>query len=318
MKTKALVTGGLGFIGSSVVELLLQTGYEVVVVDDLSTTEHVPPNDKSLPFHFTLGNLSYGNENLPKVEFYKRNINLSHQLNDALRGVKYVFHLAAHPRVDPSIKNPIKYHEENVNGSLKFFWACKKANVEKIIFSSSSSVYGDPEFTPTDEEGRLDPMSPYALHKLIGEQYLELFFKLYGLNSISLRYFNVYGQRQPTQGSYVPVMGIFFRKLLRNEPLTITGDGSQERDFVNVKDVAMANLKAAEADLPAGHHIYNIGSGEKHSIKKIAEYIHNEIKHIEPRFEPKTTCANISKAKKDLNWEPQHELFRWIAINSPK
>ena len=178
MKTKALVTGGLGFIGSSVVELLLQTGYEVVVVDDLSTTEHVPPNDKSLPFHFTLGNLSYGNENLPKVEFYKRNINLSHQLNDALLGVKYVFHLAAHPRVDPSIKNPIKYHEENVNGSLKFFWACKKANVEKIIFSSSSSVYGDPEFTPTDEEGRLDPMSPYALHKLIGEQYLELFFKL--------------------------------------------------------------------------------------------------------------------------------------------
>tara|TARA_R100000808_G_scaffold24932_1_gene59548 strand:+ start:27665 stop:28624 length:960 start_codon:yes stop_codon:yes gene_type:complete len=319
MKTKVLVTGGLGFIGSSVVEALLKSGYDVTVVDDCSTTERAAsPGDSTLPFNFRFGNEVRGNKNLPSVEFIRKNVIFSHQLVEVLKDVEYVFHLAAHPRVDPSIKDPIKYHEENINGSLNLFWACKNAGVKKIIFSSSSSVYGDPEFTPTDENGRLDPMSPYALHKLVGEQYLELFSKLYGLNSVSLRYFNVYGEGQPTQGSYVPVMGIFFRQLLSGQSLSLTGDGLQERDFVNVKDVARANVKAAETDLPDGHHIYNIGSGEKHSIKKIAQYIHNEIKHIEPRFEPKTTCADITKAKKELGWEPEHELFRWIAINSPK
>jgi len=310
-KTKVVVTGGMGFIGSNVVELLVAEGYEVHIIDDMSTAE----KQRSYPFPIAAHNVIGGRVAKPGCILHTTTVN--RPLTDILLGAKYVFHLAAHPRVEPSIENPLPFHHENINGSLNLFWACKEAGVEKIIFSSSSSVYGEPKSMPTKETDELNPMSPYALHKLVGEQYLELFHKLYGVDSVSLRYFNVYGDRQPTKGSYVPVMGIFFRQLEAGEPLSVTGDGLQERDFVNVKDVAAANLKAALADLPSGHHIYNIGTGKSHSIKEIAENIHDEIKYIAPRFEPQTTCADVSKAKQELEWEAKIDLFRWIAFSSP-
>lgn len=310
-KTKVVVTGGMGFIGSNVVELLVAEGYDVHIIDDMSTAEE----QQSYPFPIAAHNVI--ESRVAKEGCVLHTTSVNHSLRGILSGAKYVFHLAAHPRVEPSIQNPLPFHHENINGSLNLFWACKEAGVEKIIFSSSSSVYGEPKSIPTKETDILDPMSPYALHKLVGEQYLELFHKLYGVNSVSLRYFNVYGDRQPTKGSYVPVMGIFFRQLEEGRPLSVTGDGLQERDFVNVKDVASANLKAALADLPSGHHAYNVGTGEARSIKEIAEYIHNDIKYIDPRFEPQTTCADISKAKQELGWEPKVDLFRWIAFSSP-
>ena len=161
-------------------------------------------------------------------------------------------------------------------------------------------------------------MCPYALNKAIGEDYLELFAKLYDLNSVSLRYFNVYGEGQPPSGAYVPVMGIFFRQKKDRKPLTVTGDGSTKRDFVNVKDVARANLQAAIADLESGHHVFNIGSGKSYTILEIAKSISPSVTFTPARFEPEETCADITKAGELLSWFPQFELMPWIAANKPK
>lgn len=285
---KAVVTGGAGFIGSNVVDVLVNKGWSVTVIDNLSTglKENINPKARFI------------NCDLIEPPFQFSTI-----AKDVLRDVDVVFHLAALPRVEPSIREPRIHNKINVSATLEVFDLCRKYGVKNIVYSSSSSVYGDAKNVPTDEKEPVDPMSPYALQKLIGDQYAELFCRLYDMNITCLRYFNVYGKREPTVGAYVPVIGIWFRQLSEGKPLTITGDGKQSRDFVNVADVARANVMAAEANL-AGYNVFNIGSGTTRELNHLASLISSETSYIAPRIEPRHTCADISLANTMFGWKP--------------
>lgn len=290
-----IVTGGAGFIGSNIVDKALEKGWNVKVIDNLSTgfTKNINP----------------------LCEFIEADICNYNLIEKHFEDVNVVFHLAALPRVQPSIDYPLEHNKANVEGTLSVLHACKNHNVKKIIFSSSSSVYGECGDIAVDEEYAKNPLSPYALQKLVCEQYLELYYKLFGINSVCLRYFNVYGSRHPQEGPYVPVVGIFFKQLEKGIPLTVTGDGQQSRDFVNVSDVAEANIKAAEANL-VGYNYFNIGTGKSEKILDIAQKVcYNNIKHIEKRLEPKNTLADIQKAESVLKWKPNINLMDWIAQN---
>jgi UDP-glucose 4-epimerase len=292
----------MGFIGRNLCELLLSEGYDVHAIDDYTTSEFRQPIVlREIP-----------------VKFHQETILNYKGLLDIFDGAKYVFHLAANPRIEPSKKNPVLFNKINVEGSLNVFLAAAEVEAEKVVFSSSSSIYGEPENLPTLEEDKKDPMSPYALQKLICEEYLELFHKLYGLDSVSLRYFNVYGKYQPSQGPYVPVIGIFFRQSSANHSLTIIGDGEQRRDFVHVSDVCRANLLAARTDLgKSGHRAVNVGTGTDCSVNDIADAVGGNKINLDPRFEPRNTLANISKIKELLNWEPTVSVLDWIKENKP-
>ena len=289
-----IITGGAGFIGSNVVDKALERGYNIKIIDNLST------GFKS---------------NLNKhCEFIQADICDYESIEKHFRGIDYVFHLAALPRVEPSIHDPLPYNKVNIEGTLSVLDACKNNDIERIVFSSSSSIYGECGTTPVVEGYRKEPLSPYALQKLVCEEYFSLYSKLHGVNSVCLRYFNVYGNRQPQIGSYVPVVGIFFKQLANGEPLTVTGDGQQVRDFVNVLDVADANMLAAESDL-RGYNYFNIGNGKNYKILDIAQRIGYNIRHIKERVEPKSTLANVDKIKKLLKWAPKIDLMEWIDEN---
>jgi len=222
-----------------------------------------------------------------------------------------VFHLAALPRVEPSIHDPVHFHETNVNGTINILWACKKYGVNKVVYSSSSSVYGNAKKLPITEKTQVDPMSPYALEKLFGDQYAKLFCELYGMDIACLRYFNVYGNREPSKGAYVPVVGIWFRQLKERQSLTITGDGKQSRDFINVLDVAQANLLCAEASIK-GYQPFNVGSGKQYELNYLANLITDDIKYIAPRIEPKHTRADITRLQNATGWKPEHTIEEYI------
>ncbi len=287
-----IVTGGAGFIGSNVVDKALDKGWNVKIIDNLSTGYKVNLN--------------------PDCEFINVDICDYEAIEPHFAGVDVVFHLAALPRVQPSIDDPLPYNKVNIEGTLSVLNACKNHGVKKVVFSSSSSIYGECGDEQIDEEYRKKPLSPYALQKLVCEQYFELYSTLFGINSICLRYFNVYGNRQPQIGAYVPVVGIFFKQLKTGQPLTVTGDGEQARDFVNVLDVADINIAAAESSLK-GYNYFNVGVGKNEKIIDIAKQVcYNNIKHIEKRIEPKSTLANIKKAKDLLGWIPKINLMEWI------
>lgn len=298
---KAVVTGGAGFIGSNVVDLLVDKGYDVTVVDNLSTGKEENINPKA---QFELVDLA------DKIKWDK----LAEQL---LTKDVTVFHLAAWPRVEPSIHDPVAYNDANVNVTLNVFDACRRHGVKNIVYSSSSSVYGDAKRVPTDESEPINPMSPYALQKLIGDQYAELYCMLYKMNITCLRYFNVYGNREPTEGAYVPVIGIWFRQLKEGKALTITGDGKQTRDFVNVLDVAKANVMSAEAGLK-GYNVFNVGFGLNYELNYLARLISDDVTYIAPRIEPKVTCADIAAIKKAVGWNPEIILEEYIANSKVK
>ena len=290
-KMNVLVTGGAGFIGSNVVDKALEKGWNVKIIDNLSTG--------------FVENLN------PLCDFVNADICDYDSIEEHFEGIDVVFHLAALPRVQPSIDDPLPYNKVNVEGTLSVLDACKNHGVKKIVFSSSSSIYGECGDNPVDEEHKKKPLSPYALQKLVCEQYFELYHTLFGINSVCLRYFNVYGNRQPQVGAYVPVVGIFFKQLDEGLPLTVTGNGQQARDFVNVLDVADANIKAAESSLK-GYNYFNIGCGKNNKILDIARKISYNIKYIEKRTEPNNTLANIDKARRFLKWNPNIDLMEWI------
>ena len=296
---RCIVTGGAGFIGSNLVDKLIDEGHEVIIFDNLSTGQQKNIN--------------------PKAKFFL--IDIAHQpyfenktMKDIMSGVDVVFHLAALARVQPSIENPIEYHNTNINGTLNMLDACRKYGVKRFVFSSSSSVYGDVEQLPTPEEHELNPMSPYALHKLQGEQYCKLFSELYDLETVCLRYFNVYGERQNTEGAYCLVMGIFAGQLLKGEPMTINGDGENRRDFTYVGDVVDANIRCMDYPLELNGDVFNIGNGDNRSVNQIANLLSEDGDRInrEPVIEPKETLANNSKAKKMLGWKPTNKIEDWI------
>ncbi len=281
---KVIVTGGVGFIGSNLVDALIEEGVEVSVIDNQITGKETNINSKA---------------KLHEVDIRDRS-----SLEDIFKGGEYVFHTAAIPNVQYSIDNPLETHEVNVTGVLNLLDVLVKKDAKKFILSSSASVYGENEKELMKETDEPDPKSPYALHKYIAEEYCKLWSKVYGLPTVSLRYFNVYGNRQNVGGYSSLVIAKFLEKRKKGEKLTITGDGNQTRDFVHVRDVVRANILAARSEDFFSGETINIGSGLSTSVNQIAEYIGGEVEYIDPRFEPKHSLSDNSKAKKLLNWEP--------------
>ena len=290
--SKCIVTGGAGFIGSNLVDELVKRGDEVIIIDNLSTGKKENINSKA--------------------RFHKEDIRNLDRLISIFKGADYVFHLAALARVQPSIEDPITYHDVNVNGTHNVLEAARQAGAKKVVFSASSSAYGNQTEMPLREDMPANPMSPYALHKYIGERYLKLYNELYGLPTVALRYFNIYGNRQPLEGAYCLVMGIFANQRLRGEEMTITGDGENRRDFTSVIDAVRANIMAAESTKVGKGEVINIGRGSNYSVNELAEMIGGPRKNIEARIEPKETLADNSRAKELLGWEPSVELSDWI------
>lgn len=283
---KILVTGGAGFIGSHLVDKLIKEGEQVVVIDNLSTGKEEFIN--------------------PKAEFHKSDIRNLEEIKPLFKGINLVFHLAAQPRIQPSIINPVESHGHNVVGTLNVLVAARDAKIKKFIYSASSSAYGEQEKSPLREDMIPQPKSPYSLFKLIGEYYCKLFNELYDLPTISLRYFNVYGPRQSCEGAYATVIGIFLRQAKANQPLTIVDKGIQTRDFTHVRDVVRANILAAKSDKVGKGEVINIGTGKNYSINKIASLISDKVVFIPSRSaEVQDTLADNGLAKKLLGWLPR-------------
>jgi nucleoside-diphosphate-sugar epimerase len=289
---KSLVTGGAGFIGSNLVDALIERGDEVVIIDNLSTG-----NRQNL-------NLS--------ASFQELDIRKLEDIKPHFQGVDYVFHFAAFPRVQPSIEDPSTSHDINLNGTLNVLIAARDAKVKKVVYSASSSAYGNQEKMPLTEDMPAGPMSPYGLQKYVGELYCRLFSEIYDLPTVSLRYFNVYGRRQLTEGAYCLVMGIFVRQRLENRAMTITGDGEQRRDYPSVIDVVRANIMAAESEKVGQGEVLNVGCGHNFSVNELAAMIGGPVEHVAPRIEPKVTLADISRTKDLIGWEPTVNLPEWI------
>ena len=298
---KLVVTGGAGFIGSHLAEELVVAGYPVVILDDLST-----------------GKIENIKELLEKdnVDFTQGSVADLPLLNRLFQNACFVFHLAALPSVPRSIENPQATHEVNVNGTLNVLLAAKENRVKKVLYASSSSVYGDTPTLPKKEDMMPRPLSPYAVAKLAGEYYCQVFSKVYNLPTVCLRYFNVYGPRQDPDSQYAAVIPRFIKEAVEGKPPTIFGDGEQTRDFTFVKDAVAANILAAQSD--AGG-IYNISRGESITINRLAELvtrlIGNKVEpiHQEPRpGDIKHSLADISKAK-SFGYEPKHDLAAALA-----
>lgn len=291
---KVVVTGGAGFIGSHLVDKLIEQGKEVHIFDDMS-----------------MG--SKDNIN-PKAYFHKIDISTMgpKTLAKFMVGVDTVFHVASRTRVQPSIKNPSLYHRVNVTGTINMLIASVKAGVKRFVYSASSSAYGESDIMPLVETMPTNPMSPYGLTKQMGEEYCKLFHTQYGLETVNLRYFNVYGERQNIDGGYCLVMGIFAKQRLAGEHLTIVGDGEQRRDFTYVGDVVKANIAAATSNKVGSGEVINIGNGDNRSVNQIAEMIGGNKLHIPSRVEPKETLASIKKGKELLNWEPTQKIEDWM------
>ena len=290
---KAIVTGGAGFIGSNLTDKLIKQGVEVIVLDNLSTGKKSNIN--------------------PKATFH--NVDLS-KLKPAdyvlFEGVDVVFHLTALTRVQPSIEDPIPFDKINIGGTLRVLHASVKANVKRVVYSASSSAYGETDILPTPETAPTNPLSPYGLQKYVGEQYCKMFSEVYGLDTVSLRYFNVYGERMSLEGAYKLVIPIFAEQLKNKEKLSITNDGNQRRDFTYVGDVCQANILAAFYDKKLNGETFNIGNGNNYSINEVADMFKGEKKYGEKRIEPFETLADNTKAKNILKWKPTGNLPLWI------
>lgn len=294
MNKKFLVTGGAGFIGTNLVEKLISEGYDVVVVDDLSAGD----NQSRLP---------------AEVVFHKIDIRDTDKLKEILPGVDVVIHLAALPRVQFSIDEPQIAHDVNVNGTLSVLEAARFAGVKRVVLAATSAAYGDQEVLPLTTNLPVQPKSPYALHKYIGEEMLKLWSELYGLETVSLRFFNVYGPYFDPDGPYALVIGRFFKLASEGLPLTITGDGEQTRDFVHVSDVVSALIKSAVSNRVGKGEVLNVGSGKQTSINQLAKMIGGEIEYVPPRVEPRYTMADIEETKQVLDWESEFDLATGIS-----
>ena len=291
-----LITGGAGFIGSHLLDALIKQGKEVIVLDNLSTGR--------------LQNLSHIDH---KIQFIECDISQKGKWEDCFNGVDRVFHLAALADIVPSIVTPDKYYQSNVNGTFNVLEACRKHNINKVIYSASSSCYGIPNEYPTKETAEIRLQYPYALTKYLGEQLIMHWCQVYNLPAVSLRFFNVYGPRSRTSGTYGAVFGVFLAQKLAGKPYTVVGDGTQTRDFTFVSDIVDALIAAAESDVSGG--IINIGSDSTYSVNQVVELLGGDVVHIPKRpGEPDCTWADISKAKKLLDWRPKVSLEDGVAI----
>ena len=294
--TKSLVTGGAGFIGSNLVDYLLDRGHEVVCVDN----ESAECNDK---FYWN-----------PKAINVKGDVTDYKFMKNVFTGVEYVFHLAAEARLQPAIKNPIEAVYKNCVGTTTVLQCAREAGVKRLVYSSTSSGYGfNP--SPNIETQPDDCLNPYSASKVAAEKFCKMYSDLYGLETVVLRYFNVFGERSPTRGQYAPVIGIFQRQRDAGEPLTIVGDGTQRRDFIYVGDVARANYLASMMPGVRDHlgEVFNVGSGINYSVQEIADAISDNQTYISKRDgEMETTWSNIDKVNKVIGWKPEVDVLEWI------
>jgi|TARA_Y100000294_G_scaffold39066_1_gene35219 UDP-glucose 4-epimerase len=288
---KSIVTGGAGFIGSNLVDLLIQKGHKVIVLDNFSTGRR--------------SNLSH---NLKKnIKIIKIDISSNVRLEKYFQGVDYVFHFAGLADIVPSIENPDRYFKTNVVGTLNVLQAIKKTKIKKFIYAASASCYGISDKFPIKENAKINPMYPYAFTKWQAEELIMHWVKIYNFPAISFRFFNAYGPRSRTSGAYGAVFGVFLAQKLANKPLTIVGSGNQTRDFIHVSDLVNGIIKATLSNKVG--KIYNIGGGQEIKINKIAKLIGGKKIHIPKRpGEPSRSLADITKIKKDLSWKPKIKI----------
>lgn len=297
MSKKSLVTGGAGFVGSHIVDRLLELGHKVVVIDNESSDGH---DDY------------YWNE---KCENHKVDICDFTAIAPLFQGVNYVFHLAAKASVQASVDNPIPSMMVQVMGTTNVLEASRLNGVEKFVYSSTSAAYGRNNPIPNREDMRENPLNPYAIGKLSGEQMVKAYYGLYGLKTVAFRYTNVYGERARHVGTYAPVISKFLKSKKLQEPLTIFGDGNQRRDFIHVSDVVNANTLVTYGELDKWGEVYNIGYGKNYSIQEIADFItesENQVFLPARPGEMRETLADISKAKSELTWKPKIDVLEWI------
>lgn len=295
---KAVVTGGAGFIGSHMVDLLVKENFDVTVIDNLANGR--------------LDNLEHHKGKIKFVQVDIGDYNVC--LDDYFEEVEYVFHYAALADIVPSINEPLKYHQANVDGTINVLQAAKKSKkLKKFVYAASSSCYGIPEVYPTPETSPIAPEYPYAHTKRVGEEYVLHWGQVYNMPVVSMRFFNVYGIRHRTSGTYGAVFGVFLAQLLNNKPLTVVGDGEQTRDFTYVTDVVDACLTAAKSDICG--EIFNVGSDNTYSINYLVELLGGEKKYIPKRpGEPDCTYADITKIKTMLNWKPKVSFEEGVKI----
>ena len=292
---KYVITGGAGFIGSNLVDELVSQSHEVHVIDNFISGKKENCN-KDAKYH----EIDIADEaNLSIIE-------------NVLDKCDTVFHCAALARVQPSILNPIKYELNNTIGIMNMLKCSVDMDVRRFVYSASSSAYGSTKKLPSKESDKPNPISPYANQKYYGELCCKMFSKVYNIETVSLRYFNVYGERQNLGGAYATVVGIFLNQLKNKNPLTINGDGNQRRDFTYVGDVVSANILAAKSKKIGKGEVINIGNGENISINELAKNIGGEVVFNQPLNEPFANLADIKKAKKLLDWEPTTDLISWI------
>jgi len=293
MKYSSLVTGGAGFIGSNLVERLLNKKHKVIVIDNFSTGRK-----SNLKKNKNLRIINCDIANYTKIERYFKNVN-------------FVFHMAGLADIVPSIENPEKYFKSNVVGTFNVLQASKKFRIKKFIYAASASCYGFPEKFPTNESNKIQPMYPYALTKWQGEELVKHFNKIYKLPTISLRFFNIYGPKSRTSGTYGAVFGVFLAQKIANKPLTVVGSGNQTRDFLHVSDLTNLILKSAYSKIRG--KIYNVAGGKEIKVNKIAKLIGGKKVFIPKRpGEPDRSLADIRKVKKDFNWSPKISIEKGV------
>ena len=287
----AVITGGAGFIGSNLAEILLEKGYRVRVIDNFSTGRR--QNLKTF-------------EANPNLEVVEADINDGEKIRKCFADADYVFHLAGLADIEPSIENPASYFKANVDGTLNIMEILRTARpqIKKIVYAASSSCYGIPAVFPTPEDSEIKTEYPYALTKNLGERIVLHWGKVYKLPVVSLRLFNVFGPRSRTSGAYGAVFGVFLAQKLAGRPFTVVGDGTQTRDFTFVSDAAAAFLAAAESKI--ADEIFNVGTGNPQSVNRLVNLLGGEAAYVPKRpGEPDCTQADITKIKKLLKWEPK-------------
>jgi UDP-glucose 4-epimerase len=292
---KVVVTGGAGFIGSNIARKLLELGAKVTVIDNLST-----------------GRISNIKDILPKIRFVKKSITDINLLKKELKNAYCIFHEAAIPSVQRSVEDPVKTNDSNINGTLCVLMAAKEAGARRVVYAASSSSYGNQPKLPKVESMRMDPMSPYAIQKLTGEYYCKVFYEIFGVETIALKYFNVFGPRQDPNSMYSAVIPLFVKSVLKNKQPTIFGDGLQSRDFSHVDNVVEANLLAATTkNKNAFGKTVNIACGERINLIQMLRLINKlEGKNVKPKFaedrkgDVKHSLADIKLAKKLIDYNP--------------
>ena len=292
---KYVVVGGAGFIGSNIVDKLIEQNHEVIIIDNLSTGKMENVNPKASIEYLDISNT----KECPSMV-------------EIMSGADSVFLLAAKARVQPSIENPVEYEMNNTIGTLNVLKCASDAGVKRVVYSASSSAYGNTDKLPSVESDPVNPLSPYGAQKYYGEVMCKMFSEVYGLETVSLRYFNIYGERQNVGGAYAMVIGIFVDQLLNGKPMTIRGDGEQRRDFTYVGDVVNANILASQSENVGNGEVINIGNGDNRSINDIADMIGGDRVNVEPVIEPKETLANNSLAEKLLGWKPTQNIEDWV------